>query len=306
MSKGSAARIAASALLGVGALALVMAGFIATQDHQDIRPMLVVAYVGFFIAGLLSPGGGAPLNWAGGVAAALGGILPALALSYFHVALTDHIFLAVYVAVAVAAVSMAIGARRLGSGGRRGPAIALSSLALLAAAGAAYGLAPAMVEQFAYADANRAVAPFAVRTLDGATVSSETWRGRVAVISYWATWCTPCLAEMPEVAAVQRKYEADPRVVILAVNAGYGGETAEKARAFLQRRPLEGAVAIDDIKAAGDKRGEGGRSLGLKVVPTLFILDRAGRLTAVHTGYDGAEHLAKTLSARIDRLLAKG
>jgi hypothetical protein len=109
---------------------------------------------------------------------------------------------------------------------------------------------------------------------------------------------------MPEIAALQRKYAGDRRVVIISLNAAYAGDTAEKAKAFLQRKSLSGEEAVDDVRAEGSRAGEAARSLGLKVVPTLFILDGAGKLVAVHKGFDGAEHLGTTLSEHIDRLLA--
>ncbi|HEX2817617.1 MAG TPA: TlpA disulfide reductase family protein [Phenylobacterium sp.] len=303
---GPGIRILASGLLGLGALALVLGVLIATKDHQDVRPVVVVAYLAFFGAGLCSPAGAARLNWAGGMTVALAGIAPVLALSYLRLAMTDHIFLAIYILVALTGVLSAIAVRRLGAAGRPGYAVALAVVALLAAGGVAFAVMPAVVERLAYVAADRTVTPFSVRTLDGAPISSQSWRGRVVVLSYWATWCPPCQAEMPQIAALQRKYAGDPRVVIIALNAAYAGDTADKAKAFLQRRNIAGAQAIDDVKAPGKHAGEAAGSLGLKVVPTLFILDRAGKLVAVHTGYDGAEHLVTTLSEHIDGLLAHG
>lgn len=304
MGQGNVFRVIGAALLGVLALALVIAGFIATQSHQDIRPMVVIAYVGFFLAALVAPVGRGRAAWPAGLAVALGGILPALALSYFDLALTDHIFLTAYVLTTVTAVAVAIVLRRVGSRGRRGGAVAMGCLALLAALGAAYAVMPALLDRSAYAEVQRQVQPFSLRTLDGQTLSSQAWGGKVVVLSYWATWCPPCQAEAPEIAALQRKYAADPRVLILAVDAGYGGDTAEKAGAYLRRRGLAGPQAIDDLKPAGRQKGDAAVSLGLSVVPTLFILDKAGRLVVVHTGFDGAEHLVPSLSRRIDRLVA--
>jgi thiol-disulfide isomerase/thioredoxin len=123
------------------------------------------------------------------------------------------------------------------------------------------------------------------------------------VLSYWATWCPPCLAEMPELSALQKKYMRDPRIAVVMLNAGYGGDTAQKAREFLDRRHFAIETDIDDVKAAGHKEGQAAISLGLKGVPTLFILNKDQRLVAVHAGFDRSEHLAITLSKRIDALL---
>jgi hypothetical protein len=91
----------------------------------------------------------------------------------------------------------------------------------------------------------------------------------------------------------------------VALNAGYGGDTAQKARDFLVRRHFDIATEIDDIKTDGKTKGEGAIHMGLKVVPTLFILNKDHRLVAVHVGYDSSEHLATTLSNRIDSLASR-
>jgi thiol-disulfide isomerase/thioredoxin len=168
----------------------------------------------------------------------------------------------------------------------------------------ALGVVPRLLDQRAYTDVDRPIASFSVRTLDGKPISSDTWRGRVVVVSYWATWCPPCLSEIPEIAALQRKYKNDPRVAVVALNAGYGGDNAQKAREFLMRRHFDIASEIDDINTDGRAKGEGAIHMGLKVVPTLFILNNDQRLVAVHVGYDSSEHLAATLSNRIDSLVS--
>jgi thiol-disulfide isomerase/thioredoxin len=182
----------------------------------------------------------------------------------------------------------------------------VSSVALAVAIAVALIAVPRVLDQRAYVAVDRWIEPFSVRSLDGEKIRSDSWRGRVVVLSYWATWCPPCLAEIPEVSALQKKYKNDPRIAIVMVNAGYGGDTPQKAREFLDRRHFEATTNIDDIKVAGRKQGEAAVSLGLKVVPTLFILNKDQRLVAVHAGFDGSEHLAKTLSNRIDALVANG
>lgn len=57
------------------------------------------------------------------------------------------------------------------------------------------------------------------------------------------------------------------------------------------RRHFDLVSEIDDVKTEGSTKGEGALQLGLKVVPTLFILDKNHRLVAAHVGYDTSEHL---------------
>jgi thiol-disulfide isomerase/thioredoxin len=297
-------RILAGGLLGLIALALVLAAFIVTQASQDSRPVVIVTYLGFFTAALVAAGRGRGIGWLGGLAVAVAGIGAGLLLSKFDVAFTDHAGSTIYLVAAVIGVAAGLIVRWTAAR-TRAYAAALGVLLLVAVAIGAVGGLPWLREQQAYATLDKAIAPFTVRTLDGATVSSASWRGRVVVVSYWATWCTPCMAELPKIAALQAKYRSDPRVAVVAVDAGYGGDTAERARSFLQRRNLALSSHIDDIKTPGVKTGAGGTSLGLEVVPTLFILDPAGRLVAKHVGYDNAEDLIGGLSRRIERLVAE-
>jgi thiol-disulfide isomerase/thioredoxin len=303
---GLVRRMIVSGLLGLGALIAVLASFIVTQNSQDIRPVLIVACLGFFGAAAVAPRGRGALNWVGGLTVALSGMLAAMALSKFGVAFTARVLLGLYLAAAALAAAAGVAVRWLGARRRPGSAVAFSLVALAAAVGGAFFLVPKLLDAQSYATVDRAVPPFTFRTLDGQTISSDAWRGRAVVVAYWATWCTPCMAEMPKLAALQAKYRNDPRVTIVAMDAGYGGDTAERARAFLARRNLGLTSAIDDIKPPGAKKGLGAGALGLQVVPTLFILNPAGRLVGIHTGYDKAEDLTATLSRHIDQLAAKG
>jgi thiol-disulfide isomerase/thioredoxin len=290
--------------LGLAGLMLVLTTFIVMQDNQDIRPVFMVTYCAFFAAGLCSPRRDSTFNWIGVILVPLGGILPGLALRASDLAFTDDFYAALMAVTAVVAAFMGITARALVSRRRFALVGAVSCVAFAVALAGALGVVPRLLDQRAYTDVDRPIAPFSVRTLDGEPISSITWRGRVVVFSYWASWCPPCLSEIPEISALQRKYKNDPRVAVVALNAGYGGDTPQKARDFLDRRHFDIATEIDDIKTDGHTKGEGAIHMGLKVVPTLFILSKDHRLVAIHVGYDGSEHLTTTLSNRIDSLVA--
>jgi thiol-disulfide isomerase/thioredoxin len=303
-SRSPARRAAVSVALGFAALLVVMASFIVMQNNQDIRPVLMVTYCAFVAAGFSSSQPTQTFNWMAAIAVPLGGILPGLGLHLSGLALTDGLLAALLAAMATAAAFVGLVGRQFVSVRRLVLAATVSVLALVAAALAAFIMVPQILDRKAYVDVDRDITPFSVRTLDGEPIGSDTWRGRTVVLSYWATWCPPCLSEIPEITALQKKYERDPRVAVVALNAGYGGDTAQKAREFLQRRHFDLATDIDDVKPDGRKQGAAGVSLGLKVVPTLFILNKDQKLVAVHVGFDSSEHLAATLSKRIDSLLS--
>ncbi|HEY4310938.1 MAG TPA: TlpA disulfide reductase family protein [Pirellulales bacterium] len=297
-------RLIASIALGLGSLASVLAAFL-LQQNQDIRPILMVAFGGFFVAAMLSPKDDTPGSWRTGTAVALGGIIPALLLSYFDLAFTDQLYLLLYCVTAAITVAAALIARWFKSQRRIGGAVAIAAFAVAAAGFSAFRVVPSLEDERAYQTVDRAIAPFSVRTLEGKEISSDSWRGRVVVLSYWATWCPPCLAEMPKIAALVDAYRDDPKVAIISLNAGYGGDTPGKARSFLQRHNLPLSSEIDDIRTNGAAKGMAAGSLGLKVLPTLFILDESGRLVAIHVGFDNSENLPATLRRHIDLIRVK-
>jgi thiol-disulfide isomerase/thioredoxin len=110
--------------------------------------------------------------------------------------------------------------------------------------------------------------------LDGgrATTLAEAAGGRPAVVNLWASWCGPCRAEMPVLAAAQRR---ETGVAVLFVNQGEG-EAA--VRAYLRREGLEPRDVLLD---AGSRLGPAVGSAGL---PTTLFYDADGRRVDAHFG----------------------
>ncbi|MFZ0913317.1 MAG: TlpA disulfide reductase family protein [Candidatus Korobacteraceae bacterium] len=184
-------------------------------------------------------------------------------------------------------------------------AAALGCLSIIAVLAAVFVAIPHWIESGAYRNVNQEITPFYIETLTGKNLSSEDWKGHVVVLSFWATWCTPCQAELPEIAALQAKYRDNPNVLIFALDSGNHGETPAKARAYLTKRKLMLNPAIDSFGVAPDEDswGPAAKSLSVTSLPALYILDRSGRLRVIHLGYDSSEHLVDSLSDQIDELL---
>jgi thiol-disulfide isomerase/thioredoxin len=140
-----------------------------------------------------------------------------------------------------------------------------------------------------------------MQDLVGRTVSSDQLRGHVVVLSFWATWCQPCQEELPKIQAVSKRYGANPKVSILAVDSGTEGDTPEKVRSYLLRRQLDLPVLIDSPD--GWSLGPAARSLAVPGLPALYLIDSAGRLRRVHLGYDASEDLETSVSRQIDSFL---
>ncbi len=103
--------------------------------------------------------------------------------------------------------------------------------------------------------------------LDGKHYRLKDFRGRVVVINYWATWCLPCIEEMP---AIQRMWEQlnPAELEVLAVNAGEREETIER---FLGE--FEPALRFPILI---DKTSETFEAWGVMGLPATFVVDKEG------------------------------
>ena len=88
--------------------------------------------------------------------------------------------------------------------------------------------------------------PIALQDLKGAPLSLASLRGRPVLVNFWATWCTPCRAELPE---LQRLAEEAPGcLAVLGVTVDSGG--AEKVEPFVRERGLTYPIGLDSGAAA--------------------------------------------------------
>jgi thiol-disulfide isomerase/thioredoxin len=280
--------------------------------YQDIRPFLLAACLAFFAAGFYRAGiqsngtpSTAPLKrlLQAALFAAVGGIVPAVTMNRLGIALTgSSFFISLLLASFVNAV-LGVLFRSLISRARMKYALAFGCLWTLSILVVIYEAIPDWMDSLAYIAVDRNVTPFRIQTLTGESLVSGDWKGRVVVLSFWATWCSPCHAELPEIQALQNKYQGNPKVLIFALDSATGGDTSAKAQAYLDAKKLTLTGTIDSSDTAGDSWGPAARSLGIKGIPALYILDRSGKLRAIHLGYDSSEHLTKTLTWQIDQLL---
>ena len=137
------------------------------------------------------------------------------------------------------------------------------------------------------------VAPsFGYTLLDGSRHESTALRGKVVLVNFWATTCSVCVAEMPQLVALHQRYRAR-NFETLAVAMSY--DPPARVAEYAETRQLPFGVAIDNTgaiaKAFGDIRG----------TPTSFLIDRQG---VVAREWVGAPDFTQ-LGQDIDRLLAK-
>ncbi|MEO3428268.1 TlpA disulfide reductase family protein [Pelagibius sp. CAU 1746] len=130
-------------------------------------------------------------------------------------------------------------------------------------------------------------APSAVfQALEGGETSFADFRGKVVLVNFWATWCAPCVREMPSLERLHQAL-AGEGFTVLAVSQDRGG--AGVVAPFLARLDLQ------RLPVYLDPKGKLARAFALKGLPTSFVIDRQGRVVAGLVGpaeWDSPQSLA--------------
>ncbi len=116
-------------------------------------------------------------------------------------------------------------------------------------------------------------ADFTLKVLDGSTLSLANYRGKIVLLDFWATWCTPCRAEIPQFVDYQNKYGARGLQVIgISMD-----DDAAAVREFYSQLKMNYPVALGTSQMAEAYGGV----LGL---PVTFIIAQDGRIAAKYVG----------------------
>lgn len=133
----------------------------------------------------------------------------------------------------------------------------------------------------------------AVPALDGREVQLADARGQVLVVDFWATWCDPCLEQLP----VLRRLARDHAAQGLAVYGVSVDEDRAQLEAFLRATPPGITVLWDRGGARHTER------LDVQRLPTTLVVDRTGVVRFVHQGYEPKN--AELLEREVAELLAE-
>ena len=131
-----------------------------------------------------------------------------------------------------------------------------------------------------------------LKDVNGQTVSSEQFKGKVVVVDFWATWCAPCRVEIPGYIELQKKYGPEGLVIVgMSVDAQGPGVVKK----FVEKHGMNYPVVMADDQVQAEFGGEE----GLTAIPTTFIIDRDGKIRDRKVG---AEH-TKDFEARLVKYL---
>ena len=137
-----------------------------------------------------------------------------------------------------------------------------------------------------------AAPPVELDQLDGTPFRLADHAGRnVVLLDMWATWCGPCVAELPVLAEIAEEYKSRG-VALFAVNQQEGKETVQE---FLKQHKLNVSILLDSD-------GQVGTAYGARALPTLALIDKKGVVQSVHVGFSPS--LKTALRKQLDQVLA--
>jgi thiol-disulfide isomerase/thioredoxin len=113
-----------------------------------------------------------------------------------------------------------------------------------------------------------------LKDLSGQEISLAALKGKVVVVDFWATWCGPCLQEIPGYIEMQKKYGKDGLVI---VGISLDKMSPKEVKKFVEARGMNYPVAIGDFDAV-DAFG------GFEVIPTTFLIGRDGKILHQKSG----------------------
>jgi thiol-disulfide isomerase/thioredoxin len=140
------------------------------------------------------------------------------------------------------------------------------------------------------ANETKALPPLNLQDFDGKAIPSDQFKGNIVVLDFWATWCVPCIAEIPTLNRLQEKYGAKG-VTVLGVTMA-SGEAAE-VKPFIGRNKMKYKVLMGDDDQVYD--------LNVVAFPTTYLVTRDMKVFRRYIG--AGPKKAAELEADIQKLL---
>lgn len=116
--------------------------------------------------------------------------------------------------------------------------------------------------------------------IEGTRTSIAHWDGRLVLLNFWASWCGPCIEEMPLLDRMQQRHAGAGLQIV-----GIAADGAQATRDFLGRHPVAYPILVDDPDQAANGRDSAaiyGNDRG--VLPYSVLIGRDGRILAQHYG----------------------
>jgi len=137
----------------------------------------------------------------------------------------------------------------------------------------------ALIAVSAFAQDSKTLPSVEVRTLNGQTVDIQAYAqdGKITVLSFWATWCSPCKKELDAIADLYEYWQEDYDVEIVAI-------TIDTQRALAKVKPMVTAKGWS-YTILSDANQQLQNALNFQTIPQTFVVDQNGQIVYSHSGY---------------------
>jgi len=129
---------------------------------------------------------------------------------------------------------------------------------------------------------------FQLNDLDGKPVSLAAARGKIVLLNFWATWCGPCRAEIPDLVDLQKRYRDKLEIIALVTEE----DDSDEVRRFVQHSGINYRVAMASDEVVRDYGG-------IAALPTSFVIDALGRVVQKHIGLNDPTLYERELKAML-------
>ncbi len=135
---------------------------------------------------------------------------------------------------------------------------------------------------------------FVLVSLAGDSVQLSRLKGKVVILDFWATWCGPCVSELPNLVKLYERYTGNPNVLFFSIDVN---EPAATILPFMKKNGYSFNVLLGNETSVSKAYDVGG-------IPTKFLIDRNGKIQFKHIGGGPEPKVIDELSREIDELLA--
>lgn len=129
------------------------------------------------------------------------------------------------------------------------------------------------------------------QTADGKPVDTTQWQGKVLVVNFWASWCPPCVEEMPTLDKLQAEFKSQNVLFV-----GIGIDSPSNIRQFLEMTPVSYPIVIGGLEGSNLSK-QMGNSQG--ALPYTIIINSQGKSTSSKLGKISEEELRKSIKSAL-------
>jgi thiol-disulfide isomerase/thioredoxin len=129
------------------------------------------------------------------------------------------------------------------------------------------------------------------QTPNGKSVDTDQWRGKVLVVNFWASWCPPCVEEMPTLDKLQQEFKSQNVLFV-----GIGIDSPSNIREFLEKTPVSYPIVIGGLEGSNLSKQMGNTQGAL---PYTIVINSQGKATNSKLGKISEEELRSAIKSAL-------